>query len=254
MTWPLPDSDPRVLYSDEHVILICSRWQDVIAELPTVDAVITDPPYSERTHGAVTEASDGSDRSWLCDSYTHWSAGDVERMVSRVACSGWIAALTDHRLAPAYELAYSASDRYAFAPVPLIERGRNVRLLGDGPACWALWLMVSRPRTAAFMRWGALPGGYVVGRDEKHVPGGKGVPLMRAIVGDYSRPGDTILDPCAGAATTGRAARMEGRRCILIEQDPDTAAKAAELLRKDARQPSLFSVEALTGKQEGLAL
>ncbi len=42
--------DPRVVYRDDDVMLICSKWQDVIGDLPVVDAVITDPPYSERTH------------------------------------------------------------------------------------------------------------------------------------------------------------------------------------------------------------
>ena len=53
MTWGDLGNDPRVVYQDESVILLCARWQDV--DLPGVDAVITDPPYSERTHGAYRE-------------------------------------------------------------------------------------------------------------------------------------------------------------------------------------------------------
>jgi site-specific DNA-methyltransferase (cytosine-N4-specific) len=45
-----------------------------------------------------------------------------------------------------------------------------------------------------------------------------------------SRPGDTILDPFCGTATTGRAARRLGRRFIGIERIPEYAATAKRLL------------------------
>lgn len=30
--------------------LRCGRWQDVLADVTQCDAVITDPPYSDKTH------------------------------------------------------------------------------------------------------------------------------------------------------------------------------------------------------------
>lgn len=58
--------------------------------------------------------------------------------------------------------------------------------------------------------------------------GGKPVQLMRELVKDYSREGDTVLDPFSGSGTTGIAALHEGRRAILIEKDPAYCA----LIRK----------------------
>jgi site-specific DNA-methyltransferase (adenine-specific) len=49
---------------------------------------------------------------------------------------------------------------------------------------------------------------------------------MRAIIRDYSRPGDLIVDPCAGGATTLIAAAIEGRRSIGSEMDETTFKKA----------------------------
>jgi site-specific DNA-methyltransferase (adenine-specific) len=61
--------------------------------------------------------------------------------------------------------------------------------------------------------WGTLPGAYVVKRSARPViPGDKPEVLMRAIVRDYSRPGELVCDPCAGAGTTGVACLREGRR------------------------------------------
>jgi site-specific DNA-methyltransferase (adenine-specific) len=63
---------------------------------------------------------------------------------------------------------------------------------------------------------------------------------MRAIVRDYSRPGDLIVDPYAGGATTLLAAAMEGRRAIGAECDPKTFALAVKRLAS-GYQPNLFS-------------
>jgi site-specific DNA-methyltransferase (adenine-specific) len=62
---------------------------------------------------------------------------------------------------------------------------------------------------------------------------------MRAIIRDYTRPGDLIVDPCAGGATTLLAAAIEGRRCIGSEMDPETYAKAVRRLEA-GWTPDLF--------------
>jgi len=54
--------------------------------------------------------------------------------------------------------------------------------------------------------------------------------LMRAIVSDYSRPGDLVCDPFAGGGTTLLAAAIEGRRAIGAEESPETYARAVRRL------------------------
>ncbi|MBK8173162.1 MAG: hypothetical protein IPK60_22905 [Sandaracinaceae bacterium] len=51
---------------------------------------------------------------------------------------------------------------------------------------------------------------------------------MRAIVRDYTRPGDLVCDPCFGGCTTGLASMLEGRRFVGAEMDP----KHFEIARK----------------------
>lgn len=216
------------------------RWQDALVDVGEVDCLICDPPYSERTHGAHKEM-ESIGRNTI--NYRAWSADDVRAFIEawEPRVRGWIVCLTDHLLAPAFESALQAHGRYVFAPLACIEPGARVRLSGDGPAQWSVFAIVARPRTRAMQKWGALPGGYVIpGRGSKRVEGrsivgmgGKPLWLMRALVRDYSRPGDLIVDPCAGGATTLLAARLEGRRSIGAEMDPNTY----ELARKRLARP-----------------
>ena len=49
---------------------------------------------------------------------------------------------------------------------------------------------------------------------------------MLDLVTFYSDPGEAIVDPFAGAGTTGLAARLLGRDALLIEQDATWAAQS----------------------------
>ena len=50
--------------------------------------------------------------------------------------------------------------------------------------------------------------------------GGKPVELMLRLIGDYSRTGETILDPFMGSGTTGVACIRTDRKFIGIEREP----------------------------------
>lgn len=64
------------------------------------------------------------------------------------------------------------------------------------------------------------------------IKGGKPLWLMQALVRDYSLPGDLIVDPCAGGATTLIAAAIEGRRAVGAELDENTYRKAQARIAK----------------------
>ena len=205
------------------------RWQDVLADVEC-DALITDAPYSARTHGAYADTqryTKGWDRASI--DYGGLSESDVLEVVQSWAprTRGWMVSITDHVLAPAWAQAMEDAGRYVFSPIVWYAPGSRVRLSGDGPAQWSCWIVVSRPRTREYASWGALPGGYQHSGDRTGiVTGAKPLSLMRALVRDYSRPGDLVCDPFAGGATTLIAAQWEGRRSVGAEIDPDTHAAA----------------------------
>jgi hypothetical protein len=187
------------------------------------DALIVDAPYGARTHK-------GAARRPI--SYDHWSAVHVAQAVAFLAprTRGWFCSLTSHDLIQAWSDCLAGEHRYVFAPIPIVIPGMSVRLAGDGPSSEAVHMVVARPKGEPFPRWGTLPGYYLVapGDPRRRSPriGGKPLGLMERIVGDYSRKGDLVCDPCAGAGTTLLAAARTGRRSIGSEIDPEVHAVA----------------------------
>lgn len=218
-----PDKAPDIRLGD---------WRKVLGDV-RCDALIVDPPYSARTHESSTTRADASDAAGLTPEYAGWTPEDVREFVSAWSerVGGWMVALTDSELIPAWRDAYREAGRYAFAPVPCVIEGMSVRVTGDGPSSWAVYAMVARP--AALSRWGTLPGAYV-GKSEPGAGGGRGKPswLMEAIVRDYSREGNIVCDPMAGWGSTLVAAQRIGRRVVGGEIDPSARAEAMRRLMK----------------------
>lgn len=192
----------------------CCNRKTGLASLPdqSVDSTITDPPYSARTHeGQMTKRSDGGKLTNL--SYAHLTPKAVAylgRQFARVT-RGWILVMTDHVLLPHWE---AALGRYSFAPVPIVLKGMTVRMVGDGPSSWTIWLLCNRP---IGLKDGTRPGAYVGtpgSRAGNIVKGAKPDWLMDALIKDYTTRGATVLDPFMGSGTTGRACLKAGRKVI----------------------------------------
>lgn len=226
--------------------LRCGDWRTSLADVDTVDAIVVDPPYGQDTHeghndGAEQMVSATGQATRADVTYAHWTGDDVHAFVSSWAprCRGWFACMTSDDLITHYKAAYRAANLYAFAPLPVIQK--RPRLLGDGPPSWTVYLMVARPRSIEFTReHKKRPGAYFSQTERLGiVAGAKPIDLMRAVVRDYSKPGELVCDPCAGGGTTLLAASIEGRRTIGAELDASTHAKAIARLAR-GYTPSMF--------------
>lgn len=206
-----------------------------------VDALIVDAPYSATVHAghgtmerhgtSTPPAYDGAERREI--DYGHWTRDDVRAFVETWSplVRGWFVAQADDELAIEWKRALCDAGRLAFPLIPCTERGATVRMAGEGPSSCTTFLVVARPRTADAMRaaFGLSYESHHVGpREKKPVIGGKPVWLMREIVRAYTRPGDLVCDPCAGAGTLGVACIAEGRRALLGDRD----AAHVEIARK----------------------
>jgi site-specific DNA-methyltransferase (adenine-specific) len=220
-----------------HADFFHGRWEDVLQGV-SCDAVIADPPYSARTHDGHDDGAEfanhkakymrpgaqrvDTSRPRRAIEYASWTAADVDAFVDSWAPRnrGWFVCLSDNELCSAYRMAFERNGLTGFAPVGILIPGMTVRMAGDGPSSWMIYANVARPK--ALHKWGTLPGGYTGPPGERVHVGGKALWLMRALVRDYSRPGDVIADPVAGAATTLLAAMQENRLAIGAEADLET--------------------------------
>lgn len=220
-------------------------WRETMSDVEC-DSLITDPPYSARTHdGQRSAVPDGELRRALSDAYAgidrNYCAAFVDAWRPRVR--GWWVIFGDHTSNRWWLDALSDAGLYTFAPVVWAKTEAAPRFSGDGPASHCEYLAIARPKQKQYLGWGSLPGWYQApididrgGFGGPRLVGSKPETLMRAIVRDYSRPGWTIADPHCGSGTTAVACRAEGRACITSEVDPKTHAIAqARIARPFAR-------------------
>lgn len=252
------------------ITLLHGRYQVALHDV-VCDASFTDAPYSKRTHeGNVAERNDGADMAAL--SYAHWTDVEATELVDFVLprTRGWAGFMCDDELTLPYKLAMERHGRVVFAPIPLL--APTPRMAGDGPASCAVYLMVCRPSSREYSTWGSLPGWYEYRRvpgllvDDSVEPprklvGRKPVDMMQRILGDYTRPGDTVMDCCVGGASTLIAAALLGRSGIGSEADELTHAAATREVRRHqgaiaavAAQEVMPWAKPVKARQEGLAL
>ena len=216
------------------------KFQDVLADIERCDAVITDPPYlsaSASAGGAASTWAPGANNIGTCDSPMGYEPAseslldDVVVFAAR-ACAGWFVAFNDfdgaHYIRTNIKQRGAVSaEPIAWVKPPALTPPRGAHNL---PEKGTEFIVASRFNPLP--RNGLIPGSYVSPRNTPgpchslFVTGGKPLDLMRAIVRDYSRPGDLVCDPCAGGATTLLAAAIEGRLAIGAEMDVDTHAQA----------------------------
>ena len=185
------------------------------------DALITDPPYSPKTHEGqrsdVTEPS-AIDYNAITEHQCNEFAFEWYDRVQR-----WVVIFGDHITYDWHRNAWEGMGWYVFAPVVWVKRDAAPRFQGDGPATSCEHIMIARPRRKLEKPdQGSRPGHYIVTAGRSGVVGSKSLDGMRAIVRDYSRPGDLICDPFAGSATTLIAAAEIRRMAIGSEVDPKT--------------------------------
>ncbi len=274
-------TEPKKIYSDayseiwignsldpEHVKQILNGRQ--------IDHLIFDAPYSEKTHAGHANGKLTSDRAAAFAKankdnptpesrysarksehgesgrrdidYPHFTPEDCVNFSNLWLphTKGWVMSITDDILAPVWKKSFEDLDRYAFAPVPLVETGSRVRMSGDGPSNWTCYCMVARPKTREYASWGTLPGAYVQAGERRmnshagpsRIMGGKPLKSMIDIVNDYSKKGELVVDPFVGGGTTCVAAKMVGRKSIGITIDAGHAKIAASELQHSKEQVS----------------
>lgn len=225
---------------------------EIAPTLGRVSHIITDPPYEAITHKAL----DGSNTARRNDGRPASPAVDFEpidaireRVVAMGGnCDGWFLAFcTPEGVWPWAQAINASSLKYKRACV-WVKPDSMPQLNGQGPGAGAENFVAAWAGSGhAVWNAGGKRGVYThcVNGPERHGehPTEKPRRLMEEILGDFTNPGETILDPFMGSGTTGVAAVQMGRNFIGIEREPkyfDIACKRID----DAQRQGDFFVEA----------
>lgn len=232
-------------YEDDLVTLYHADCREVMASLAeeSVGAVITDPPYTARTHqNARSSAPDGSMQRSLSGSRKTFDSIDDGALravlieAGRVS-RGWVVATLDYRHAVEFDVTPPEGLRVMRLGV-WVKTNPTPQLSGDRPAQgWESIAYMHRADRRSKWSGGGAHGNYVapIPPPEGH-PTAKPLPLVAQWVRWFTDAGDTVLDPFAGSGTTLRAAKDEGRKAIGVELDE----RYCEIIAKRLAQETLF--------------
>jgi site-specific DNA-methyltransferase (adenine-specific) len=214
---------------------------EVLPTLPKVDAVITDPPYSGATQmGARTRNDDKYSGNLLVPFSITWA--DLKARFDACKPRRWFVASVDWRHGIALELEPPSGTKFVRAAI-WVKENSAPQFTGDRPAPG--WEFVACMHGSdEKIRWngGGKRGVWTTSiQSTNGHPTPKPEKLMREWCGDFTDPGECILDPFMGSGTTGVACMQLGRKFIGIEIEPKYFDIACERIDNAQRQTKLFA-------------
>ncbi|MBD3762625.1 site-specific DNA-methyltransferase [Rhizorhabdus sp.] len=235
---------------------------EVLPTLEPVNHLISDPPYEAEFQAkmdgtAIRQRNDGGSPLKALD---FAAIDDMRQAVvdegARLTTGWFIAFCTVEGVFPWQRAIAETRLKYKRACV-WVKPDSTPSLNGQYPAQGCECFVVAWGGEGA-SKWNA--GGkrgiytYNVNGPERHGthPTEKPRRLMSEIIADFTKPGETILDPFMGSGTTGVAAVMAGRPFVGVEMNPTYFEIACKRIEEAQRQPGLFTETTLAaGKRQG---
>lgn len=217
-------------YEDESVTLYhgdCREFLESAAD-ESFNCVITDPPYSERTHtNARSNSASGRARSNRVLSGIRKDFGHITEAGLRTSLAecgrvsrGWVIATLDYHHAFTFEDQPPEGLRLLRLGVWL-KTDPMPQISGDRPAPgWESIAYLHRSDRRSVWNGGGKHGNWYGPKEQagQH-PTAKPVRMVANWVRSFTNPGEVVLDPFAGSGTTLRAAVNEGRKAVGVELD-----------------------------------
>lgn len=211
----------QIYYEDRNVTLYLGDAFEVMAAMAdqSIDAVITDPPYTERTHSKFTKVVGNTIEQGIAfDSFTDERLKQALSECGRLS-KGWVIATLDYNHAFSFETDPPIGLRQMRIGV-WVKNNYTPQISGDRPAQgWEAISYLHKPHKAVW-NGGGQSGNYVsnLATPTGH-PTPKPVSMVTSFVERFTNHGDIILDPFAGGGTTLLAARNLGRQAIGVERE-----------------------------------
>lgn len=188
----------------------------LLASLPSgsVDLVCTDPPYRFRRGGYFRDwfATDLADGDWPA------IFGELYRVL-RDDRHAYVFANT--RLAPCFDAAARAAGFTVRAPLVWDKLSPGLGRTWRAQYEFICWYEKGR-RVGLDRRLGNV---LRAARVRRRYPAEKPGAILHTVIAQASQPGEVVLDPFCGSGSTGQAAIALGRRTLLGDLTPATAAE-----------------------------
>lgn len=227
-----------IYYQDEAVTLYHGDCRTIMADMAngSVKAVLTDPPYTERTHtkarsNSIQRAEGIAEFGAITDD----GLRDILSECGRVS-EGWVIATLDYRHAVEFDANPPSGLKCQRIGV-WVKTNPTPQITGDRPGQgWEAISYLHRAKGRSKWNGGGLHGNYITqtATPEGH-PTAKPLSILEDWALKFTNTADTILDPFAGSGTTLRAAKNTGRKAIGIELDE----RYCELIAKRLSQEVL---------------
>ncbi len=236
---------PRaVIHADLPWQVITGDCVDVMAELSSVDHVITDPPFEAQAHTKQRRVKRGSSigpgdtRVAKIDSLSF----EPLSFELRAKCGEEFA-----RIAKRWAIVFcqvEATQLWSSAMGGMSYRRTGVwvkpdgmpQLTGDRPGMGYESIVFCHRKGRSVWNGGGRSSVFIHNKNSggKHWhETQKPLPLMSELIDLFTSPGELVFDPFCGSGTTGIAALRVGRRFLGVEKNPEMADLARERIAAD---------------------
>lgn len=230
---------------------------DCLTILPTlgkVGHVICDAPYEDVLHDAVGRIS-RTDGQQIPKDFGFAGIDTIRPQLAKLmvaASDGWILAFCIAEGVRAWRDALQAAGAKYDTCLAWVKPDAMPRFNGQG-ASRGFECIVTAWAGKGYRAWngGGRRGVLYHARAEEHEhPTQKPISLMKELVGLYTNPGDTVLDPMMGSGSTGVACAKMGRKFIGIEQQEKWYDLACKRIEEAQKQGDMFIAPLPTAKQQ----
>lgn len=211
-----------------------------------VDAVVTDPPFGETTHGnAKSNRNKGYGNKAIDFAAIDFAA--IENILAECAriCKRWFIASMEWRQVAELEKRGSIAGWEFVRFGVWVKTNPMPQISADRPANgWEAIAYLHKSDRAKSWNGGGNHGNWIgpVITNGDH-PTGKPVGMVSKWILQFTSPGATVLDPFMGSGTTGVACVRTGRKFIGCEIDQTYYAIAQRRIAEAQLQPPLFPHE-----------
>lgn len=246
-------------YKDDAVTLYLGDCREILPQLEPVDHVIFDPPYSAHVDGNSVRGNGhkaGGRRQAL--GFTPMTP-ELMDAVSRYAAylaKRWVIVFSDVESGHLWRHSLTEQgDALEFIRSGMwVKENATPQMTGDRPAIGVELITIAhRPGRKRWNGGGKVAvwtcaTAYRAGDHVTHTTQ-KPVALLRDLILDFTDPGDLLLDPFGGSGTTAVAAKMLGRRCLVIEQQEQHCEDAARRFAGTDLDERYVRIKGKRGKQ-----